>query len=97
MLIKILIVAIWKSRQAFRAYGRENMPLQGDSDKLPVSHNNVVGDNIVLQLNILEIGVLTRVGQIYLQRDEVEVELEMSSEPRMSELISNSTSSRDEF
>ena len=29
--------------------------------KLPISHNNVVGENIVLQLNILETGVLTLV------------------------------------
>ena len=50
--INILIVAIWKSRQAFRAYGWGNMPLQ--AVKLPISHNNVVGENTVLQLNILE-------------------------------------------
>ena len=59
--INILIVAIWKSRQAFRAYGRVNMPLQ--AVKLPISHNNVVGENTVLQLNILETGVLTLVVQ----------------------------------
>ena len=53
--IKILIVAIWKSRQAFRAYGWGNMPLQ--------AHNHVVGENTVLQLNILETGVLTLVVQ----------------------------------
>ena len=48
--------------QAFRAYGRGNMPLQ--ADKLPISHNNVVGENTVLQLNILEtFGVLTLVVQ----------------------------------
>ena len=35
------------------------MPLQ--AVKLPISHNNVVGENIVLQLNILETGVLTLV------------------------------------
>ena len=29
--------------------------------KLPISHNNVVGENTVLQLNILETGVLTLV------------------------------------
>ena len=64
--INILIVAIWKSRPAFRAYGRGNMPLQ--AVKLPISHkggggthNNVVGENTVLQLNILETGVLTLV------------------------------------
>ena len=57
--IHILIVAIWKSRQVFRAYGWGNMPLQ--AVKLPISHNNVVGENIVLQLNILETGVLTHV------------------------------------
>ena len=59
--INILIVAIWKSRQAFKAYGRVNMPLQ--AVKLPISHNNVVGENTVLQLNILETGVLTLVVQ----------------------------------
>ena len=59
--INILIVAIWKSRQAFRAYGRGNMPLQ--AVKLPISHNNVVEENTVLQLNILETGVLTLVVQ----------------------------------
>ena len=37
------------------------MPLQ--AVKLPISHNNVVGENIVLQLNILETGVLTLVVQ----------------------------------
>ena len=31
--------------------------------KLPISHNNVVGENTVLQLNILETGVLTVVVQ----------------------------------
>ena len=60
-LINILIVAIWKSRQAFRAYGLGNMPLQ--PVKLPISHNNVVGENTVLQLNIFETGVLTLVVQ----------------------------------
>ena len=59
--INILIVAIWKSIQAFRAYGWGNMPLQ--TVKLPISHNNVVGENTVLQLNILETGVLTLVVQ----------------------------------
>ena len=59
--INILIVAIWKSRQAFRAYGWGNRPLQ--AVKLPISHNNVVGENTVLQLNILETGVLTLVVQ----------------------------------
>ena len=59
--INILIVAIWKSRQAFRAYGWGNMPLQ--PVKLPISHNNVVEENTVLQLNILETGVLTLVVQ----------------------------------
>ena len=59
--INILIVAIWKSIHAFRAYGRGNMPLQ--AVKLPRSHNNVVGENTVLQLNILETGVLTLVVQ----------------------------------
>ena len=52
----------WKSRHAFRAYsGRGNMPLQ--AIKLPISHNNVVGENTVLQLNILETGVLILVVQ----------------------------------
>ena len=37
------------------------MPLQ--AVKLPISHNNVVGENTVLQLNILETGVLTLVVQ----------------------------------
>ena len=37
------------------------MPLQ--ADKLPIFHNNVVGENTVLQLNILETGVLTLVVQ----------------------------------
>ena len=41
------------------------MPLQGV--KLPISHNNVVGENVgentVLQLNILETGVLALVVQ----------------------------------
>ena len=36
-----------------------NMPLQ--AVKLPISHNNVVEENTVLQLNILETGVLTLV------------------------------------
>ena len=59
--MNIRIVAIWKSRQAFKAYGRGNMPLQ--AVKLPISHNNVVGENTVLQLNILETGVITLVVQ----------------------------------
>ena len=59
--INILIVAIWKSRKAFRACGWGNMPLQ--AVKLPISHTNVVGENTVLQLNILETGVLTLVVQ----------------------------------
>ena len=59
--INILIVALWKSRQAFTAYGWGNMPLQ--AVKLPISHNNVVGENTVLQFNILETGVLTLVHQ----------------------------------
>ena len=37
------------------------MPLQ--PAKLPIYHNNVVGENTVLQLNILEMGVLTLVVQ----------------------------------
>ena len=60
--INILIVAIWKSRQAFRAYGQLNMKLR--TDKLPTSHNNVLGENTVLQLQrILETGVLTLMVQ----------------------------------
>ena len=59
--LNMLIIAIWKSRQAFRAYGWRNMPLQ--AVKLPISHDNVVGENTVLQLNILETGVLTLVNQ----------------------------------
>ena len=59
--INILIVVIWKSRQVFREYGWGNMPLQ--AVKLPISHNNVVGENTVLQFNILETGVLTLVVQ----------------------------------
>ena len=59
--INILIVVIWKLGQAFRAYGRGNMPLP--AVKLPISHNNVVGENTVLQLNILETGALTLVVQ----------------------------------
>ena len=47
--------------KAFWTYGRVNMPLQ--ADKLAISHNNVVGDNTVLQLNIWETGVLTLVVQ----------------------------------
>ena len=37
------------------------MPLE--ADKLATYHNNVVGENTVLQLNILETGVLIRVVQ----------------------------------
>ena len=37
------------------------MPLQ--AVKLHMSHNNVMGENTVLQLNILETGVLTLVLQ----------------------------------
>ena len=59
--LNILIVAIWKLRQIFRAYGWGNMPHQ--AVKLPISHNNVMGENTVLQLNILETGVLTLVVQ----------------------------------
>ena len=45
----------------FRAYEWGNMPPQ--AVKLRISHNNVVGENTVLQLNILETGVLTLVVQ----------------------------------
>ena len=76
--INILIVAIWKSRQAFMAYGWGNMPLQ--AVKLPTSHNNVVGDNTVLQLNILETGVLTLVVQNSSPNLDF-VSLEMNYEP----------------
>ena len=41
----------------FWAYGQGNMSLQ--DVKLPISHYNVVGENTVLQLNILETGVPT--------------------------------------
>ena len=59
--INILIVAIWKSRQAFSAYGWGNIGnLTAWSG---ISHYNVVGENTVLQLNILETGVLTLVVQ----------------------------------
>ena len=37
--------------------------MQLQAVKLPISHNNVVGENTVLQLNILETGVLTLVVQ----------------------------------
>ena len=50
---------IWKSRQAFRAYGRGNRSMPFRTDSLPKSHNNVAGENTVLQINILETGVLT--------------------------------------
>ena len=59
--INILIVSIWKSRQAFWAYGQGNRPLQ--ADKLPIFHNNVMGENAVLQLDIVETGVLALVVQ----------------------------------
>ena len=45
----------------FQSYGRGNMPIQ--AVKLPISHNNMVGENTVLQLNILETGVLTLMVQ----------------------------------
>ena len=41
------------------------MPLQ--AVELPISHNNLVGENTVLQLNILKTGVLTLVVQIWLR------------------------------
>ena len=43
------------------AYGWGNIPLQ--AVKLPISHSNMVGENTVLQLNILETGDLTLVVQ----------------------------------
>ena len=46
--------------KAFRAYGWGNMPPQ--AVKLPISHHNVVGENTILQINILKTGVLTLVG-----------------------------------
>ena len=58
--INMFIVAIWKSRQAFREYG---FLICFQAVKLPISHNNVVGENTVLLLNILETGVLTLVVQ----------------------------------
>ena len=33
-------------------YRRRNIPLR--ADKLPIPHNNVVGENPVIQLNIVE-------------------------------------------
>ena len=39
----------------FQGIWAGNMPLQ--AVKLPISHNDVVGENTVLQLNILETGV----------------------------------------
>ena len=62
-LINILIIAIWKSRQAFRTYGWGNMPLR--ADKLTLPHNNVV-----LQLNILDSWF-----RIYLQLDFISLEM----------------------
>ena len=41
------------------SYGRGHFP--HIADKLPISHNNVVGENTFIQLNILETGVLTLV------------------------------------
>ena len=38
------------------------MPLR--ADKVAISHNNLVGENTVLQLNILETGVLTRGSEV---------------------------------
>ena len=43
------------------------MPLH--AVKLLVSHNNVVGENTVLQLNILETGVLTLMNRLRLVVD----------------------------
>ena len=50
------------------------MPLQ--ADKLPISHNNVVGENTILQLTILETGVF-----FYHTRGSEFVSLEMNSDP----------------
>ena len=63
--INILLIAIWKSRQALRPYGRGDMPLTGPlrADQLPISHNTVVGENSVLQLIFLDTGVLKLVVQ----------------------------------
>ena len=59
------------------------MPLQ--AVKLHISHNNVVRENTVLQLNILKTGVLTLVVQnsspTRLRLDFVS--LEINSEPRV--------------
>ena len=59
-----LYIVRYENREGFQgiqagkyAYGRGNMSLQ--AVKLPISHNNVVGENTVLQLNILETGILT--------------------------------------
>ena len=59
--INILIVSIWKSRQVFWAYGQGNRPLQ--ANKLPILHINVIRKNAVLQLDILETGVLSLLVQ----------------------------------
>ena len=48
-------------KTGFQGIRRGNIPLQ--AVKLPISHNNVVGENTVLQLNILETVVLTLVVQ----------------------------------
>ena len=81
--INILIVAICKSRQAFRAYRRGNMLLQ--AVKLPISHNDVVGENTVLQLNIFGDWCSHTRGSEFISN---------STSSRGSEFISNSTSSR---
>ena len=51
-LINILIVAIdsMEIETGFQGIRVGNMPLQ--AVKLPISHNNVVGENTVLQLNL---------------------------------------------
>ena len=76
--INILIVAIWKSRQAFRAYGRGNMPLQ--AVKLPISHNNVVGEKRrTINLRLPMFGWSWTIGGESMAR--YIVSLEMNSEP----------------
>ena len=59
--INMLIVGDMEIETGFQGIRVANMPLQ--AVKLPISHNNVVGENTVLQLNILKTGVLTLVVQ----------------------------------
>ena len=58
-----LITVNWKQRRAAfsREYAQENLPLR--ASHLPTSDNSLVGENGVLQLNILETGIFTLVIQ----------------------------------